>query len=83
MKSSEEYVYVQCDGRTLEARNVSEVTFRLTASNIPIKAHGTRLMRINEARALMRQLLDSGLYEGGRTDDATATRNVGVKLVTG
>ncbi len=80
--------YVECDGRHIEVRDVGEVIFRLTTSGIPIKAHGTRLMKDDDARALLRELIDSGLYEGGKVNDATAAdvarhETIGVKLVTG
>ncbi len=80
--------YVECDGRHLEVRDVGDIIFRLTTTGIPIKAHGTRLMKDDEVCALLRELIDSGLYKGGKVNDATAAdvvrhETIGVKLVTG
>ena len=57
---------VHCDGRTLEVRDLGPVIFRLTAGHIPIKVNGHRIMDDGEARDLLRDLLSSGIYDGGR-----------------
>ena len=55
-----------CDGKTLEVRTVGPVIFRLTATIVPIKKHGKFLMDEPQARALLRELLDMEIYEGGK-----------------
>jgi hypothetical protein len=61
--------FVSCNGKLLEVREAGPVIFRLTARDVPIKpAGGLRLMEDSDARALLRRLIDSELYEGGRVD---------------
>jgi hypothetical protein len=57
---------VICDGRELTVRDVGPVVFRLTASTIPLKPCGRQLMDEDVAHQMVREMLDSGLYEGGR-----------------
>lgn len=59
---------IWCDGRTLEVRDVSDVIFRLRAVTLPIKVNGYRIMEDGAARDLLRELLATGLYEGGRVE---------------
>lgn len=60
---------LSCDGRLLEVRDAGPVVFRLKARDVPIKpAGGMRLVEDSEARALLRSLIDSKLYEGGRVE---------------
>lgn len=54
---------IACDGRRLEVRDVGPVIVELRAPGVPIKAHGTRVVEDAEARALLRELLATGLYE--------------------
>lgn len=57
------------NGKHLEVRDVSDVIFRLTANSIPINKHGYFLLEDNEARDLLRELLNTNFYEGGKIDN--------------
>lgn len=58
---------IRCDGRELTVRDVGEarVIFRLKAraGGPPIKYNGWRLVPEAEARGLLRELLDTMMYE--------------------
>lgn len=54
---------IACDGRRLEVRDVGPILIELRAPGVPIKVHGTRVVEDVEARALLRELLASGLYD--------------------
>lgn len=56
---------IHCDGRTLEVRDIGPVLFRLRARDVPIKRNGYEILEDDEARRVLRDLLDGGLYEGG------------------
>jgi len=56
------------NGKLLEVRDVGPVIFRLTADRVPIKVNGHRLVEDDDARELLRELLATGSYEGGRVD---------------
>lgn len=60
--------YVSSNGRVLEVRDVGPVIFRLTTrpGGPPIKHNGDRVVEDDEARRLLRGLLDVGMYDGGR-----------------
>lgn len=56
-----------CDGETLEVRDVGHVIFRLKKRGVPLKpAGGYQILEDGEARAKLRELIDSELYEGGK-----------------
>lgn len=57
---------LSCDGKLLEVRDAGPIIFRLTARDVPIKPAGWRLMEDGEARALLRRLIDSEMYDGGK-----------------
>lgn len=57
-----------CNGKELTVRDAGPVIFRLTAGAVPLKAHGTRLLEDDVARAELRALLETGLYSGGKID---------------
>lgn len=57
---------IHSNGRTLEVRDAGPVVFRLTARDVPIKVNGYYLLEENPARDLLRDLLASGCYDGGR-----------------
>jgi hypothetical protein len=60
---------VWCNGRTLEVRDVGPVIFRLTADDHPLwPAGGYRIMVEEEARGLLRRLLETGLYRRERVE---------------
>jgi len=61
---------VTCDGRLLEVRDAGPVVFRLRARSVPIKVNGSRLHEDDAARDLLRALLETGLYDGGRVEPA-------------
>jgi hypothetical protein len=54
---------IHCNGRELTVRDAPPPIFRLRANSVPIKLNGWRLMEDAEARLLLRELLDSKLYE--------------------
>ena len=62
---------VTCNGKRLEVRDVGPVIFELTARDVPIKTDRP-MMILNDvdARAMLRKLIDTGLYDGGRIDGA-------------
>lgn len=62
-------ILITCDGRTLTARRVGRVTFQLTADRIPIKMNGSHLVEDDLASKLLRELVDSRLYAGGRVEE--------------
>lgn len=54
---------IHCDGRTLEVRDAGPVIMRLLAPpGQPIKLNGWRLLEDDEAREVLRGLLDIGVY---------------------
>lgn len=57
--------FIRCDGKIYEVYDVQAPIVRLLRrpGGIPIKAHGSRLLEDNEARAELRELLDSELYD--------------------
>lgn len=57
---------IRSTGLVLEVRDVGPVIFRLTAGAVPIKANGYAVVEDDEARDRLRDLMRSGLYEGGR-----------------
>ena len=59
---------IHSTGAVLEVRDLGPVVFRLRAGRVPIKVNGYRVLEDAAARDLLRELLDSGLYEGGRVD---------------
>lgn len=65
---TQKWIWIKCDGKVLECREVGPVIFRLKANSIPIKLT-TRLVDDVEARRILRELLDLGLYEGGKVRD--------------
>ncbi len=54
---------IHSTGRELEVRDVSDVVFRLRAGAVPIKLNGWRIVEDAEARATIRELMATGLYE--------------------
>lgn len=63
-------ILIFCNGKELTARDAGPVLFRLTADTTPLKPHGFHLMEEPAARRLLRELLNSGLYTGGKVDAA-------------
>ena len=59
---------IHSNGAVLEVRDVSPVIFRLRAGRVPIKVNGYRIVEDGAARELLRELLATGLYEGGRVE---------------
>jgi hypothetical protein len=54
---------IWCDGRRLEVRDVGPVIFAMREGGLPLKpAGGFRLMRDEDARALLRDLLSLGIH---------------------
>lgn len=54
---------IHCDGKTLEIRDAGPVIMRLLApSGQPIKLNGWRLLEDDEAREVLRGLLDMEVY---------------------
>lgn len=62
------------NGKELIIRDVGNVIFRLTADKVPIGKHGYHIISDNEARKLLRELIDSGLYNGGKIDKNSSNR---------
>lgn len=56
---------IMCDGKTYTVHDMGALMVRLARreGGPPIKAHGTRIVEDGEARAELRELIDSGLYE--------------------
>lgn len=56
------------NGKTLEVRDVGPVIFELSArvGGPPIKFNGSKIMDEDEARGVLRELLATGLYSGGK-----------------
>jgi hypothetical protein len=61
---------IYCNGTILEVRDAGPVVFRLRAGKIPIKVNGYQLLEEGPARDLLRDLLATGWYEGGRVEPA-------------
>lgn len=59
---------IHSNGAVLEVRDVSGVIFRLRAGEVPIKVNGYQLLEDEPARDLLRDLLATGWYEGGRVE---------------
>lgn len=63
-------ILIFCDGDVLEARNVGPVKVRLRRRSVPLKpAGGYQLLEDDAARARLRELVDSGLYDGWKVAD--------------
>ncbi len=59
---------IHSTGAVLEVRDAGPVIFRLHAGEVPIKVNGYRLLDDEPARDLLRDLLATGWYEGGRVE---------------
>lgn len=58
--------WIYSNGRTLEVRDAGPVVFRLThGDSAPLPLHDA-VVEDAEARAILRQLLDTGHYTGGQ-----------------
>ena len=57
---------IHSNGKLLEVRDAGPVVFRLHAGEVPIKVNGYYIMEDDAARNLLRDLLATGWYEGGR-----------------
>lgn len=56
---------IRCDGRELTVRDVGPVVYRVLATVVPIKRHGSEVLEDDdEARRVIRELLATGLYRG-------------------
>lgn len=55
-------------GDVLEVRELGPVIFLLTARDVPIKVNGYHVLEDDAARAELRALLDTGLYDGGKVN---------------
>lgn len=51
------------NGKTLEVRDVGEPIMTVVADKIPVKYNGTQILHEDKARAIVRELIDCGLYE--------------------
>lgn len=51
------------DGRTLEIRDCGPVLYSLRAGDVPIKVNGYEILEDDQARKLLRDLLDTRLYQ--------------------
>lgn len=58
------------NGKVMEVRDIGPVVFRLRAGEVPIKVNGYQLLEDDPARDLLRDLLATGWYEGGRVEPA-------------
>lgn len=54
---------IYCDGAILEIRDIGPVIFRLRAGRAPIKRHGYEILEDDEARKVLRELLDLNVHE--------------------
>lgn len=56
------------NGKLLEVRDVGPVIFRLVArrGGAPIKFNDSRVIDDGAAREILRELVDTGAYDGGR-----------------
>jgi hypothetical protein len=62
-------ILIFCDGDVLEARNVGPVKVRLKrrTGGVPLKpSGGYQLLEDDVASARLRELVDSGFYDGGK-----------------
>jgi hypothetical protein len=57
---------IHSTGAELTVRDAGPVVFRLRAGVVPIKLNGWFLLGEDEARDVLRGLLETGLYTGGR-----------------
>ncbi len=59
---------IYSNGALLEVRDLGPVVFRLRAGRVPLKYNGYRILEDEAARDLLRELLATGLYEGGKVE---------------
>jgi hypothetical protein len=57
---------IHSTGALLEVRDVGPVIFRLAAGRVPIKRNGWAILEDDAARVVLRELLATGLYSGGK-----------------
>ena len=57
---------IHCDGHELTVRDAGPIIFRLTARTVPIKVNGWSLVEDEDARRLLRDLIDTKLYTADR-----------------
>jgi hypothetical protein len=57
---------IRSTGRDLEVFDISGPVFRLKAGPVPIKLNGWRIVEDDEARAIVKEQLATGLYHQER-----------------
>lgn len=59
---------IHSTGKILEVRDVGPVIFRLTSGTVPIKRNGYAILNDEDARDVLRELLEYSLYFGGKVE---------------
>ena len=54
---------IKSNGKELEIRTVGPVIYRIRAGAVPIKVNGWQILEDDEARQLVTELNQTGLYE--------------------